>query len=339
MPIEFITNNQDLIDQVNAFEKEWNSSSTVIYTQTSGSTGTPKTIEIKKKYMIASARATIDFLDIKSGNTALLCLSPKTIGGKMMMVRAFVEKMQLLVVDVSSDPLAQLPENEMIDFAAMVPMQLESSLNRLNRLNSIKKLIIGGAPMSSKLTAECATISPVIFQTFGMTETISHIALKQVNGNSQKHYEALNNVSFEQAENGALIIHAPNIGVLDLPTNDIVELHSSTSFSWLGRSDFAINSGGIKIHPEMIEQQLSQSIALPFFSWSISDDQLGQKHILCIEGNSISKLSKEVFAEHLGKLEIPKEVHYFSQFVYTESGKINRSLTFKQTADVVEKVL
>lgn len=339
MPIEFITNNQDLIDQVNAFEKEWNSSSEVIYTQTSGSTGTPKTIEIQKKYMIASARATVDFLNIKSGSTSLLCLSPKTIGGKMMMVRAFVENMRLLVVDVSSDPLAQIPENEQIDFAAMVPMQLENCLNRINRLSSIKKLIIGGAPMSSKLISECSTIQPIVFQTFGMTETISHIALKQINGNAQHTYEALNQVSFEQTENGALIINAPNIGVEKLMTNDIVELHSSTSFSWLGRSDFAINSGGIKIHPEMIEQQLSKSIALPFFSWGIPDDQLGQKHILCVEGNVIAELSKEVLAQLLNKFEIPKEVHYFSQFVYTESGKINRSLTFKQSANVVEKVL
>lgn len=330
MKIRFETNNPELIEAVQAFMVEWNNNSEVIVVQTSGSTGIPKTIEIEKKYMIASANMTGEFLKLKAGDTALLCLSPSTIAGKMMIVRSIVLGLDLVVTDVSGRPLKKLTEE--VDFTAMVPFQVEQSLKDLKK---VKKLIIGGAPISPALWKRIAESNVEAFQTFGMTETISHIALRKIEL-PESGYIPLNGVEID-SQNDCLVITAPQLGVHQLITNDIVNINKDGSFIWLGRADFVINSGGIKIHPEQIEKQLSQLFEQPFFSFGIEDDSLGQKHVLCIEGNF--QIDKDILMRVLENYHVPKEVYFFDNFEYTNSGKINRLKTIERRANAKKQVL
>ena len=330
MKIRFETNNPELIEAVQAFMVEWNNNSEVIVVQTSGSTGIPKTIEIEKKYMIASANMTGEFLKLKAGDTALLCLSPSTIAGKMMIVRSIVLGLDLVVTDVSGRPLKKLTEE--VDFTAMVPFQVEQSLKDLKK---VKKLIIGGAPISPALWKRIAESNVEAFQTFGMTETISHIALRKIEL-PESGYIPLNGVEID-SQNDCLVITAPQLRVHQLITNDIVNINKDGSFIWLGRADFVINSGGVKIHPEQVEKQLSQLIAQPFFSFGIEDDSLGQKHVLCIEGNF--QIDKDKMMRVLENYHVPKEVYFFDTFEYTTSGKINRLKTIERRANAKKQVL
>ncbi len=309
---------------VEDFLSKWNDLTDSIYTDTSGSTGKPKTIELSKEKMKLSARMTGDFLGLKKGDKALLCLSPKTIGGKMMLVRAIELGLDLYVCEPNSNPLELVDVS--LDFIAMVPLQLESSMvHHLDKLNSIKSVIIGGGEISKVQADKLRKNELTVYQTFGMTETISHIAMRKVGLETDQAYTALGENFFEEVD-GRLVIHSP---LLDesLITNDSVELLDEKHFIWKGRKDFVINSGGIKIHPEEMEKKLESHIDHPFFIGSLQDDRLGERVILCIEGWADEPIEKSEFLKCLSTYEVPKEIYYISQFVRTDSGKINRPET------------
>ncbi|MDC3252832.1 AMP-binding protein [Crocinitomicaceae bacterium] len=336
MHIKFVTTDPTIRNNVMEFIDEWNSTHPCIKTKTSGSTGTPKEVLLDKKHMMASAKATGKFLNLKAGNTALLCLSPNTIAGKMMIVRSIVLELDLHVGAVSSRPLHLLEEG--FDFIAMVPMQLQQSIEKDSEiLNKSKQIIVGGGPVSATLQEHVLQLKPEVFHTYGMTETISHIALRNL---SQKEdaFQALPGISFKE-KNGQLVINAPHVGANNLHTNDQVLLHTPSAFTWLGRSDFVINSGGFKIQPEALEHKLAPFIAAPFFVSGIDDDYLGSKVVLCVESEVHLELKKSAFSEVLEAHEMPKIAYYFDAFVHTESKKINRIATLEKRTSAQKSVL
>ena len=330
MKIEFVTVDPIRINDVRSFIKEWNSGLDFIESKTSGSTGKPKTIRILKKHMISSAKMTGEFLELKANDSALLCMSTDTIAGKMMIVRAIVLDLNLIVTDISSAPLKN--SDRKIDFAAMVPMQVEGSLNELSLIN---KLIVGGGAISNHLWNSISESDVIAHQTFGMTETISHIAMRKIS-NELTNYKLLPGIEIG-VQDDCLTIDAPDLGVENLQTNDQVEIDEDDTFKWLGRMDFVINSGGVKIHPEVIEEKLSALINLPFFVIGLPNDTFGEKLILCIEGDC--SIDKNDLKSCLDKFYIPKEVFYFEKFTRTDSGKINRLKTIERIADAKKQVL
>lgn len=336
MPIQFETRENETNEKVLAFIDEWNAPTSEIVVHTSGSTGKPKKIVLRKQHMIASAKATGEFLGLKKGDRALLCLSMDTIGGRMMVVRALVLELKLIVVDVSSNPLANVDGN--ITFAAMVPMQVQNCLDaNLSRFANIEQLIIGGAAVSEKLIDQLQELSTKVFHTFGMTETISHIAMRSLNHPREGQFSCLPGISVDE-KNSSLVIDAPTIGVHNLQTNDAIELLSPTSFRWLGRTDFVINSGGVKLHPEEIELKLVNLIVRPFFVSGEPDTRLGEKLILWVESVQRLNLKKSDFASLLANYSIPKEIKYLNKFAYTSSGKIDR-ITSKSLPHVALEIL
>lgn len=330
MKVEFASDDPIRINDVRYFINEWHNDLDFIESTTSGSTGTPKTIRLLKKHMIASAKMTGEFLNLKVNDSALLCMSTNTIAGKMMVVRAIVLDLNLIVSDVTSTPLKN--NDRKIDFAAMVPMQVEGSLNELSRIN---KLIVGGATISNRLWGVISESDVIAYQTFGMTETISHIAMRRIS-NESTNYKILPGIEIA-VEDECLRINAPDLGVENLQTNDHVEIDEDSSFRWIGRKDFVINSGGIKIHPEVVEEKLGALIKQPFFVIGLPDDTFGEKLILCIEGDC--SILKSELEGCLDKFYIPKEVFYFVEFNRTESRKVNRLKTIERIEDAKKQVL
>lgn len=312
--------------KVTFFLEEWLSDSETVKVQTSGSTGAPKVFEIEKKKMINSAVMTCDFLGLKEGNTALLCLPVEYISGKMMMVRSFERKMKLIVADPSLKPLENLDEE--IDFCAMTPLQVENSLDKLYL---IKNLIIGGATVSENLrnkiiqTLKLSNSQTQIFETYGMSETLSHIALKQLMPKAEDYFTAFENVSITKDERGCLQIFAPNVNSEILQTNDLVGIKDGNKFRFLGRIDNVINSGGAKIFPEELEALVKKEIPNEVVFLGKEDESLGQKLILIIEGvksnDLIQKISKIQFEKNFHK---PKEIIFINEIPRTPNGKVNR---------------
>ena len=329
--VNYLTKNIELIDEVENFIKNWNDESDCIYTDTSGSTGKPKRIEIKKEKMVESASMTCDFLSIKSGEKALLCLSPKTIAGKMMIVRSIIRGLNLFVTDISSTPFESI--DFQVDFIAMVPLQLERTLELYsNKLSDVRNCIIGGGDISVRLIDQLIEKGITVYHTFGMTETISHIAMRKVGFVNESYFQAVGATYFT-SEDECLVVHSPLLDYSTIKTNDIVQLIDNKKFIWVGRTDFVINSGGIKIHPEAVEVKISKCIDVPFFISDKKDEIFGQIVVLIIESESKFELNNQL-QEVLSKYEFPKEVYFIKEFIRTESGKVNRlktkELVFKQ---------
>ncbi|WP_243349023.1 AMP-binding protein [Parabacteroides sp. FAFU027] len=313
-----------------AFLEKWMDNNDTVPGQTSGSTGTPKNIALSKQSMMASARLTNDYFKLKEGDTISMSLSANYIAGKMMIVRAWISNLHLIVCEPASMP--EIPQR--VKFGAMVPMQVEklmSSESGREALEQIEILIIGGSAIPYALEQRLKEISTVCYCTYGMTETVSHIALRRINGSeASEEYFALGNVRFELDERGCLVIFAPHLQAEPFVTNDLVELSSPYRFRWMGRFDNVINSGGIKLFPETIEQKLSPAIPQRFFLTALSDEILGQKLALVIEGELYTEaetlILQEYISNYLSKYEKPRQIIFKKRFNETSTGKVKREI-------------
>lgn len=313
----FIKEGEDFEKPVGNFLLEWFDDNSYIDMQTSGSTGVPKTVRISKNAMVESAIATGDFFDIHPGQKVLQCLPVKYIAGKLMFIRAFILGLEMDFVAPTSTPLYKNDTD--YDFVAMVPLQAKNSLKELKR---VKKLIIGGAMISKSLEQQLKKLPTKVYETYGMTETITHIAAKEI---GEKSFTVLPNVTISYDDKNCLVIRAPRISDEVIITNDLVELVNENQFVFLGRYDNIVNSGGIKLIPEQIEKKLAGKIDGRYIVAGKKDEQLGEKLILIVEGEQ-RDISKEIYSE-LDKYEKPKEVYFISKFKETENGKIMRKET------------
>ncbi len=337
---DFKINQNELPNYVKAaftFCKAWLDNKKTFSQSTSGSTGTPKQITFSREQMEASAKGTGAFFHTDSNSTLLCCLNPDYIAGKMMLIRAMIWDCEVYLIEPGSNPLKEIERG--FDFVAMVPLQIQACLEdekSLEKLRSIKNLIIGGAPISSKLKAALVKNGIQAWQTFGMTETVSHIALAEV-GSDELLYHVLPEVKIGQDSRGALWIKSKMSGPDPIQTNDLIELRSETSFVWMGRADFMVNSGGIKLFPELIEKKAEEVFeeifpGVSFFFHGEKDERLGEMLVLILETQESSsrvKILKERLTDVLEKYELPKKIYFNPKFVKTQSEKLNRIKTFE----------
>jgi len=313
----FIKEGEEFEKPVGDFLLDWFDSKSYIEMQTSGTTGAPKTICVSKQAMVDSAIASGDFFELQPGNKALQCLPVKYVAGKMMLVRAMILGLDIEFVAPSSHPMRNNEIN--FDFVAMVPLQAQNSIAELKR---VKKLIVGGAAVYKTLEKQLMKLSTEVYETYGMTETITHIAARKL---GEKAFTVLPHITISYDDRSCLVIHAPRISSEVIFTNDIVELINENQFVFLGRMDNVINSGGIKLIPEQIEDKLAHKINHRFFIASKPDNELGEKVILVIEGEKYDL--DDYLYEGLDKYEKPKEVLFILKFKETASGKILRKET------------
>ena len=305
-----------------SFIIEWFSKSSFITISTSGSTGKPKPIELSKPDLYLSALRTISYFSLAKGNSLLLCLSVKYIAGMMMVVRAFVGEMNLVCVSPQSIENNDF-NNSPIDFVALVPLQLEQLLKTGNQIINFKKIIIGGAALSKSLSEKLlSSYTGMAYETYGMTETITHVAVCKVENNNKKIFRAIPHITFSVDERECLIIY-DLIYNRTFVTNDRVELLSTTEFVLLGRVDNVINSGGIKIQPEEIETILAPFISGKYVVSSIADTSLGNKLVLIVEKGQNTELIKNNIFALLPTYKQPKSIIELNNIPLTSSGKID----------------
>ncbi len=317
----YLKENGQLFEKaIGNFLLEWFNNESFVFVHTSGSTGKPKQIVLEKSAMIASAKATGTFFNLQPTTSALLCLSADYIAGKMMLVRAITLGLHLDYVEPNSNPL----ENKKYDFVAMVPMQVANSLEQLYL---VETLLIGGTKVSYQLAQNILKTNCKAFESYGMTETISHIAIKQIGA---KQFTVLPNVTISVDDRNCLVIEALELSPDKIITNDIVEILNEVQFVLKGRIDNVINSGGVKIFPEEVEEKLAKYISTSFFIASLPDEKFGEKVILVLEGKSF-EVDKAIFSE-LSKYQTPKEIVFVDKFVETETNKINRKKTLEKRA-------
>ncbi len=337
-------------DKVLIFKRLWESGQEIFEIQTSGSTGKPKNISLTRKQMITSAKMTAQAFDLKEGDTVFCCLNIEYIAGMMMLVRAFEIGMDLIVVEPSSNPfvgiekhLYLLMSNRGKNFIGFVPLQIQTILEEtpqfIEILNAAKSIIIGGASVNDSLLEKIQKINSPVFATYGMTETITHIAIKRLNGrNKDDFFNTISGVNIKLNKQNCLMIQSKSIDNEWITTNDVAEIVNSSSFILHGRLDNVINSGGVKIQLEKIEkvgEGILGKLQLNgrYFAYSLPDEKLGERLILVIE-NEISSTQDfikidiiKAFKEILPKFEVPKEVFFVKKMIETPTGKIDKIKT------------
>lgn len=360
------------------FCKKWLSGEKTFILQTSGSTGTPKQITLTRTQMEASASATVNYFFLNKNQNAFICINTNYIGGIMMIVRALMTNMLMIIVAPTSNPfkdnyLELIPEISSpkaglsfeLDFAAFVPLQLQKILTETTSfgkiginlskpiIDNMKAIIVGGASLSETQENLFKTIVAPVFQTYGMTETVSHIALRRINPvqNTPKNnwendcFEVLPYVKIRTDERGCLVISAPSTNFEEVITNDLVEIirqdYTKQYFKFLGRIDNVINSGGVKIQLETVEKNIEKFFAneglednfkkystKSYYCMGVPDNTLGQQLVVVFEGEKMSSNAEDslkIYLEkHLNKYEIPKKILYKKAFKRTETGKIIR---------------
>ena len=324
-----------------AFLAEWHNDSPTVLVHTSGSTGEPKPLLVEKWRMEASARITCSFLGLREGDTALLCLPLDYIAGKMMVVRALTCGLRLISVEPSGKPLETVVDS--IDFAAMVPLQVWNSLQvpeERERLMQIRHLIIGGGAIDDRLAQALAAFPNNVWSTYGMTETLSHIALRRLNGPDRSEwYTPFDGVSVSVNADGCLVIDAPAVCDGPLVTNDIAELAPQTlhfsppffegqrlspRFRILGRKDNVICSGGVKIQIEEVENLLKLHVRVPYIITKTLDERLGEQVVMLTESADIAAL-QDICREVLPKYWQPRRILTVDRLPLTATGKPARA--------------
>lgn len=349
--LQFLDKNGNLISEptgneyfrsVISFLEEFRNSEEIIV-NTSGSTGKPKEISLKKNQIIASVNQTQKAFDLTVNDIAICSLPISYIAGKLMLLRAEILGMRAIIIEPSANPLSGFSESTKLFFEensakfffAFVPLQLQNiSENKVNLtlLSSAKVILSGGAALSKDLATKLAKNNLRVYETYGMTETVTHVAIRQVSENTGPFpFEFLNGIQHELNEQNCLRLKGLTTNNQWVQTNDIVSYVGENSFLLMGRLDNVINSGGVKLHPELIETKISeiftrQKLTNAFFCFGKTDEFLGKKLVLFVEGN-ISIDLKSFLAAELPKFEVPKEIIEVEQFVRTESNKINRSKT------------
>ncbi|MDA7744765.1 AMP-binding protein [bacterium] len=323
------------LEEILEFVVDWSNRKEWVEARTSGSTGRPKNIKIKKEQILASAERTLNSLNLKSGDSALLCLPNRFIGGKMMIARTIIGDLDLYITDNTAKP--ELPSGIDMSFAAVVPYQM-SSISKDEEATAqwqkVEKIIIGGGHVDNNLEAKLREWPNEIYESFGMTETISHVALRRISGTKEREpFKILETIDVELDDRGCLVIHSEALPTNPTITNDIVTLVDERSFHWMGRADNLINSGGVKIIPEVLEKIIKPLFNTRFFIAGLKDEDLGERVVLVLESQPLMEGDEaEVMNDmrnDLSKYEVPKEVCYVDEFVETENGKINRKKTVK----------
>lgn len=328
----YLGSDTSYLQNIGAFFQDWLNPHERIEVQTSGSTGKPKKMQVKKQYMINSAMASRDFFDLPAKTTALLCLPATYIAGKLMLVRALMLGWHLDSVKPQGNPLKG--KTELYGFMAVTPYQLQHAFNQLKQ---VQKVMVGGGAVSAELFKRIQGVNSEIYETYAMTETLTHIAARRINGlenGTKPPFQLLKDIKIQKDHRGCLVIKAPKVNDEVIYTNDMVELISPTQFYLKGRIDNVINSGGVKIHPKEEEEKLSLLIKERFFIAGIPDPDLGEKVVLVIERKLTqeekTELHKKIKAlKNITPYETPKEIFGIKKFVETHSGKIKREVTLK----------
>lgn len=311
--------------------------------QTSGSTGVPKIISVTRKQLSSSAAMTGKALDLGKGTRALVCLNVAYVAGVMMLVRGIELEWELTIIEPISNPLRSFEADIKFNFAALVPMQLSASLDDVsteNRIGQYGKILLGGAPVGVSLLKRIQNLEIPVYQSYGMTETVSHVALRKLNGeNATNSYQFLPGVEAGLDERNCLFVSGPMTNGEQIQTNDLVEITSPESFVWLGRMDNVINSGGVKIVLDTVDEKIAQvfyelNYRYPFFAWYQDDEKLGQKLVLFIETDVVELSEESLLNEirkHVSTYETPKHVYFANRFKKTLTDKIDK----RRTAEVL----
>lgn len=320
--------------EVVAVLAEWWSKDAEVVSWTSGSTGHPKPIKHSRKAMLESAKRTIKFFGLAPGTRASLVMPARFIGGKMMLIRAIAGGWDLRIEKPARSPQLQLPS----DFVSMTVAQAQAMVkDHPESWSQLNLVLLGGGPVSSAAIAQLLA-GPEVYASFGMTETVSHFALRQLAPQTDELFTCLPGFSVDKSSNESLQVIFPD--GKRMGTNDAVETEGSQKFRWLGRLDDAIISGGVKVHPAQVEAAMAAVISHPFKVYGSPHREWGQEVVLRVhaaesppEAKAMEESWKHYAISNLPKYHAPRRIEW-KPVEQTPSGKWIRPNHSRNFADM-----
>ncbi len=301
--------------------------------KTSGTTGIPKTMRIGREDLVQSARLTAETFGLQENDRVLHCVPSNFIAGKMMLVRAMALGLDMHIMNPRGSVLGNLNTEDRFRFAAMIPVQLHRAIQeereRVER--QFEMILLGGGPVSMALAEDVRELNVQVFQGYGSTETVTHVAMRRLNGPTRSdRYHAIGKVHFGQDDRGCLIVYTPHLSTRAHITNDLVDLVDEHTFRWRGRFDNVILTGGKKVFPEQLEERTGGLLPYPHFFMPIPDDRLGQAIALVIETqeedpNVVNEVI-EILTRVLDPHEMPRRISATRMIQRTKTGKMIRRI-------------
>lgn len=306
------------------FIDEWQSECGYISARTSGSTGTPKAIRLDKEFVRASALRTVGYFGLTGSSRLHSCVAADFIGGKMMAVRALETGARFSWETPSNRPLADLRPAETIDLLAAVPSQMLHIIDRIDDMPLINAVIIGGGGMTPALAERIAASGLNAYETYGMTETASHIALRRV---GEEWFGPLKGISVGLNGEGCLVIDFDSGE--RVVTNDLAEVNAAGGFRIKGRADHVIITGGRKVNPVEVENRVSDLVPYPFRIAWVPDAKWGQEIVMEVEtdGEIDSQAMLEHMRARLSPWEVPKRILRVGALPRTGNGKVRHGMS------------
>lgn len=310
--------------------EQWHYNTPNFVLKSSGSTGIPKEISLNRSLLEWSANQTAKRLDLKQ-ESILCCLPIDKTGGFMQLIRALHLSHSIFFTKPKANPLKNLVvENYTI--VSLTPYQLQTIFRESpEQLNAFKNILVGGTAIEPALLRKIEAYrgSAIFWETYGMTETASHFALKNLS-KGETEFTVNDGVELTN-EQGQLTIRIPELD-FKVTSTDLIVL-GKNGFKVLGRVDDVINSGGVKIHPLVIEPKIDSilqkaDIDRSFYLVGEKDGQLGELAVLVMEGQPLKNETHilELLKKELPKYSSPKRIAYLPKFSRTNTGKIMRRL-------------
>jgi O-succinylbenzoic acid--CoA ligase len=318
------------LERINELLFLWENNGSFVF-KTSGTTGAPKEFSFSRQQVETAIQSTVAYLELMPRQEhILLCLDPNFIAGAMMLLRAKYLDCAITVCKASNNLWQSIAINHPYTFASFVPPQLVDASFDDQKFARIHQVLIGGMSLDERLRSKVVGKGNQVFLSYGMTETLSHIALKNLN--KPQHYQLIGGNKIAVTPQNTLVITTPFLSH-SVITNDVAEVFNDGSFNVLGRSDFVINSGAYKVNPESIEATIKEhagdfiEAAGNTIIIGVPDKVLGEKVWLLSErkitNESFDQLL-EILSKYLHKYQLPKGFDFYGPFEQTVNGKVSR---------------
>ncbi|BAU94854.1 O-succinylbenzoic acid--CoA ligase [Corynebacterium suranareeae] len=303
---------------------------------TSGSTGTPKGAQLTPLNLVSSADATHQFLG--GEGQWLLAMPAHHIAGMQVLIRSLIAGVEPLAIDLSTGfhiddfatAAAELKNTGDRIYTSLTPMQLLKAMNSLPGIEALKlfdAILVGGAALSKQALTSAKKLGISIVTTYGSSETSGGCIY-----GGKPIPSAKVRLRNDRIELGGPMIaqgyrNAPNHPDFAnegwFTTSDAGELRDGI-LSVTGRVDAIIDSGGLKLHPEVLERAIADIKGVTAACVvGIPDPRLGQA-IVAVYSGSISPSEVIEGLDDLPRWQLPKRLKHLETLPSIGPGKADR---------------
>ena len=336
---------------------DWTAADPALLLFTSGTTGRPKAVSLALSNLVASAAASAFRLGVLPTDRWHLCLPMYHMGGLAPVVRSTLYGTEVLIQETGEGfdadrTLTAMATHEPTG-VSLVPTMLDRLLDAGDPPESLRFVLLGGAPASDELIKRCTDRSVPVCPTYGMTETASQIA-------TARPEEAMNHVGTvghpllgtevtvvddtgdprPAGEPGELVVRGPTVmrgyygdedatneafGPAGFHTGDVGYRDVDGRLWILNRRSDRIVTGGENVDPgEVVEVLRGHPGVEDAAVVGLPDEEWGERVAALVVGEVDLATLEAHCREQLAGFKLPRTIGFADELPRTASGTIDR---------------